>query len=272
MFFRTLLLLCLTLPAHALEVGGRLAQGGFILGTAQAGSTVTVNGKKATMAPDGTFVFGLERHFPTSAVVVEIPKAGKKLAQEVVIEPREWVVEKVIITNTKAKQTINPNTKQTNRAAEEQKAIDEARRTLTYAPHFLGCCQYPLRKADHKWRISGVFGSSRQFNGQERSWHKGLDLAVPTGTPVYPVASGTVVFAADTFFSGNLVLIDHGLGILSAYAHLNKMHVKVGQKLNTDNSLGQVGQTGRASGPHLHWAMYWRQTPIDPILWVEEGT
>ncbi|MBI1309087.1 MAG: peptidoglycan DD-metalloendopeptidase family protein [Proteobacteria bacterium] len=116
---------------------------------------------------------------------------------------------------------------------------------------------------------SGVFGSRRTYNGEEHSWHRGHDLAAPRGTEVRAPAAGVVRLARMTFLTGNLLMLDHGAGVTSVYAHLAKMNVKVGDKVVAGQVIGRVGTTGRSTGPHLHWGMYWQNHPIDPILWVK---
>jgi len=119
--------------------------------------------------------------------------------------------------------------------------------------------------------LSGIYGSSRTYNGEERNWHKGLDIAAPEGTPVYAPQGGVVRAAlADTFFNGNIIVLDHGYGLFSIYAHLRRMAVTEGAKINQGDILGEVGQTGRATGPHLHWGVYWHNIPLDPKLFLTE--
>jgi len=118
---------------------------------------------------------------------------------------------------------------------------------------------------------TGVFGSQRLYNGEERSWHNGVDWAAAVGTPVRAPADGVVRLARDTFMSGNLVMLDHGLGVSTVYAHLDRMDVRVGQSVRAGDVLGTVGTTGRSSGPHLHWGVFWGETPLDPLLWLAEN-
>ena len=90
------------------------------------------------------------------------------------------------------------------------------------------------------------------------------------GTPIKAPADGIVRLARDTFMSGNLVMLDHGGAVTSVYAHMDRMDVKVGDEVKAGDVIGKVGTTGRSSGPHLHWGMYWKNVPIDPILWVRK--
>jgi murein DD-endopeptidase MepM/ murein hydrolase activator NlpD len=115
-------------------------------------------------------------------------------------------------------------------------------------------------------RISSIFGLRRFFNEQARRPHSGLDIAAPEGTPIKAVESGTVIEAGDFFFSGNMVYIDHGQGVISLYAHMNSIEVKTGDKISKGQIIGTVGETGRVTGPHLHLAIIANQTLVDPVL------
>ena len=118
-----------------------------------------------------------------------------------------------------------------------------------------------------KGRITGVYGSQRFYNGEPRRPHFGIDIAAPRGTPVTAPASGTVTLAEpDMYFEGGLVFIDHGLSVTSAYMHLDSLKVKVGDKVKRGDIIATVGSTGRSTGPHLDWRMFWRGARIDPAL------
>ncbi len=113
---------------------------------------------------------------------------------------------------------------------------------------------------------SARFGARRVFNGETRSPHSGADYKAATGTPVMAVADATVALAADHFFSGGSVFLDHGDGLFSMYFHLSKIDVKAGAEVRRGQKIGEVGSTGRATGPHLHFGLRWRGARIDPTL------
>lgn len=112
--------------------------------------------------------------------------------------------------------------------------------------------------------ITSRFGTKRVFNGQMKSFHQGLDLKAPIGTPVRAPAGGKVVLAKDLFFTGNTVILDHGYGVFTIYAHMSQLKVKKGEAVLVNGTLGLSGKTGRASGPHLHWGAVIHKSKVNP--------
>jgi murein DD-endopeptidase MepM/ murein hydrolase activator NlpD len=115
------------------------------------------------------------------------------------------------------------------------------------------------------------FGHRRVFNGQARAPHAGADLHAATGTPIHATNRGRVVLAKDLFFTGNTVIVDHGLGIYSLYAHLSRIDVDVGTMIDRNQVLGLSGATGRVTGPHLHWGIKVQNARVDPFSLVNLG-
>ena len=117
--------------------------------------------------------------------------------------------------------------------------------------------------------LSDVFGSVRVFNGKTSSPHLGLDFRVPTGTPVMAMNDGTVLLARPLYFEGNFVVIDHGQGLLTLYLHLSEFKVKEGDQVKRGQLIALSGGTGRATGPHLHAAVRWQGTYLDPASLIK---
>lgn len=117
-------------------------------------------------------------------------------------------------------------------------------------------------------RFSSPFGFRRIFNDQARNPHSGSDFAAPTGTPVLAVLDGTVVATGDYFFNGQTVIIDHGQGMLTMSCHLSKIRVREGQRVRAGERVGDVGSTGRSTGPHLHLSVSLNRVMVDPMLFI----
>jgi murein DD-endopeptidase MepM/ murein hydrolase activator NlpD len=121
-----------------------------------------------------------------------------------------------------------------------------------------------------KGKISSPFGLKRFFNDQARDPHSGLDIAAPEGKAIAAPANGVVAQTGDYFFNGQTVMIDHGQGIISMMCHLSKIEVVKGQMIKQGDVIGKVGQTGRATGPHLHWGMSINNARVNPLLVLDK--
>jgi murein DD-endopeptidase MepM/ murein hydrolase activator NlpD len=123
-----------------------------------------------------------------------------------------------------------------------------------------------------KGPVSSLFGLQRVYNQQPRPPHSGLDIVAPEGNPVLACSEGKIADTGDYFYTGNTVIINHGMGVFSLYGHLKEIQVKPGESITQGSILGTVGQTGRATGPHLHWSMIMNKTLVDPLLFVTYKT
>ncbi|VAW70510.1 hypothetical protein MNBD_GAMMA09-2185 [hydrothermal vent metagenome] len=164
----------------------------------------------------------------------------------------------------KNKRKVNPYEKDMERILSEKKRKNKARKNWRNA-QVSADFSTPV-----DGRISSIFGLRRFFNEQARRPHSGLDIAAPQGTPIKAVAAGTVIESGDFFFSGNMVYLDHGQGLITLYAHMHKINVQTGDKIHKGQILGLVGETGRVTGPHLHLAVIANQTLVDPLLFLPQ--
>jgi murein DD-endopeptidase MepM/ murein hydrolase activator NlpD len=119
--------------------------------------------------------------------------------------------------------------------------------------------------------ISSRYGKQRYINDQPRSPHLALDIAAAEGTKIIAPAAGKVILVGDFFYSGNYLILDHGFGLLSSYSHMSKIHVQAGDYLKQSDIIGEVGSTGRVTGPHLHWSVYLEKQRINPESLIAEN-
>lgn len=185
---------------------------------------------------------------------------GSSLVSKVEIRGKKYQEQHLTIKN---KRKVNPNEQDMQRITSE--------RVLKRAAKNHWSDSYP--DVDFIWPVNGeissIYGLRRFFNEQERNPHNGLDIAAPEGTDIRAPADGTVIEAGDFFFSGNMVYIDHGQGLISLYAHLSRIDVKPGDVLRRGEILGAVGQTGRVTGAHLHFAVMSNGVLFDPMYLLQ---
>lgn len=242
---------------------GETVQGGLVWATTAPGSAVTLDGEALDILPDGTFFAGFGRDAAaTAALVIEGDRPCRQTLQ---VASREYRISRVEGVPQK---TVTPSQEHLDRIARERALVRAAKGQRLQRPDLLQGAlsgfQWPATG-----RISGVYGSQRIYNGTPGNPHYGVDVAVPTGTPVFAPAGGVVTLAEpDLFFSGGTVILDHGFGLSSSFLHMSKVQVEVGEELVTGDRIGEVGATGRATGPHLDWRMSWRAQRIDPQLLV----
>lgn len=175
------------------------------------------------------------------------------------VQPKDYPVQRLTVRN---QNQVTPDAPTLARIEREKEVTDQLKR------HFSPPSPATDFALPAKGRLSSRFGLRRIFNGEPRNPHGGLDLAIGSGTPVHAPAAGTVLNIGNYFFNGNTVFLDHGQGLISAYMHLSRIDVKEGQRLAQGAPLGASGMTGRATGPHLHWAVFLNGTAVEPELFL----
>ncbi|MEQ8741739.1 M23 family metallopeptidase [Parasphingorhabdus sp.] len=239
---------------------GEAIQGGVMIGDVPAGtSSLTFEGAPIPIDADGKFIIAFNRDAGQAANLVATLDNGQTVRQFINIAPRNWQIEHVSI-----------NRRATTRSAAflalrgpELAQINAARSVHSDSKGWRESFIWPA-----KGRISGQFGSQRIYNGDPGSYHSGVDIAAPAGTYYVAPADGVVTLAASSPFTleGNLLMIDHGMGLNSAFLHSSEILVKEGQQVKRGEPIGRIGSTGSATGPHLHWSMKWNDARIDPTL------
>jgi murein DD-endopeptidase MepM/ murein hydrolase activator NlpD len=236
---------------------GRFEQGGLVIGQAEKGAEVSLNGKPVAVTPTGAFVLGFDRDAAATAELTIKGQVGAVVMQSLAIAPRQWQIERV---DGLPQKLVTPDPQTEAQIAEDNTLMVAARTRTEPVPFYESGFMRPAQG-----RISGVFGSQRILNGIPRAPHMGLDIAGPVGTPVVASADGIVSLAKpDMVLTGQTVIIEHGFGLDTVYIHMSDIKVVDGQRVKQGDVIGAIGQTGRATGPHLHFGVTWFNTRLDP--------
>jgi murein DD-endopeptidase MepM/ murein hydrolase activator NlpD len=188
--------------------------------------------------------------------------SGAEQRIEFTVRPKEYAVQRITI---KQKRFVNPTAEDLKRFERDRRAIHTAFNTWSDEPVVSLRFRLPARG-----RLSGPFGLKRFFNDQPRQPHSGIDIAATRGTTVVAPAPGRVLGNADYFFNGQTVFLDHGQGLVSMFNHLDKFLVTPGERVAPGQPIGEIGMTGRATGPHLHWSVSLNDSRVDPLLFVAD--
>jgi murein DD-endopeptidase MepM/ murein hydrolase activator NlpD len=241
------------------ELTGEAIQGGIIVGKTDPGTKAILDGEPLMMSALGNFVFGFDRdHEGAAHLDLEYPDETRE-SLLIDVAKREYDVQRI---EGVASRYVSPSAEQLARIRSESVIKRAAKPQDTDANWFAERFIWPV-----KGTITGTFGLARFFNGEARRPHFGVDVAAPTGTPVAAPAPGVVTLAEpDLYFEGGLIFLDHGQGLISALMHLSRVDVQVGDEVAQGDIIGAVGATGRVTGAHLDWRMYWRSAHVDPAL------
>jgi hypothetical protein len=260
-----LVLLTLLVPAAVLADGGPdwalndpVEQGALVRGSCAGGCRVELDGRAVRVDRQGRFVLGFDRDHGASARLELVWRDGRRVSRRLEVRQRAWDVQR--IDGLPPAQVSPSDPALLARIERERAAIRRARGQDSELDGLWAGFVWPTEGPR-----SGVFGSQRVLNGQPRAPHLGVDIAAPEGTPVGAAAAGIVRLAEpDLFFTGGTVIIDHGHGVGTIYAHLSRIEVAAGDSVVQGQPIGAVGRTGRATGPHLHLGLYWFDRAVDP--------
>lgn len=205
-------------------------------------------------------LLGIPLDTPPGPLNIHINGTGGKSRQITLqVLGKDYPVQRLSLKN---QNQVTPDEETLARIQREKEVTDQLKR------HFSAASPATDFALPANGRLSSRFGLRRIFNGEPRNPHGGLDLAVGSGTPIHAPAKATVLNTGDYFFNGNTVFLDHGQGLISAYMHLSRVDVKEGQQLRQGEAIGLSGATGRATGPHLHWAVFLNGTAVEPELFL----
>ncbi len=266
-FLSALLLLCLTLNAHAADsyitrLLNKPVPGGVAvieLGTGAQAPKASYQGKPVLVVKEQD----------TWRAIVGIPLTVKPGPQQIssggrdlnfTVGSKKYPEQRITLKN---KRQVNPNPADIKRIDNELAVQIKAYRTFSPTTPSNLLLDKPVNGP-----LSSKFGVRRFFNGEERNPHAGLDFAVPAGTPIKTPAAGKVILIGNYFFNGNTVFVDHGQGFISMFCHMSKIDTKVGQQLARGDVVGKVGSTGRATGPHMHWNVSLNDARVDPAIFI----
>jgi murein DD-endopeptidase MepM/ murein hydrolase activator NlpD len=241
---------------------GQFVQGGLVVGSIEPGSRVSQDGQRVRVSDRGEFLLGFGRDAPAqSTLVVELPD-GRTITDTLSVKAREYRIQRI---DGLPKRKVSPRKPEDlARIKADSAAVGKARARDDDRQDFRDGFVWPAQGP-----ISGVYGSQRVLNGQPRRPHFGIDIAAPTGTPVYAPAAGVVTLVVpDMFFSGGTLIVDHGHKLSSTFLHLHRILVEVGDRVEQGDVIAEIGATGRVTGAHLDWRINLRDRRIDPQLLV----
>ena len=252
-------------PARAeAALRGEFVQGTLIRGRTEPGATVTIDGTKLGLTAAGDFAFGFayDRTKPAE-LAIRLP-GGASEAKSIPVAAREYKVQRI---DGLPEKFVEPPASVLKRIERDNKLIGAARARDTDEAWFAEDFDWPV-----KGPVTGVYGSRRILNGAEKRPHFGVDIAAGEGKAIRAPAGAIVAMAdPDLYYTGGTVILDHGHGVSSSYLHMSRLDVKVGDRLAKGDTIGAVGKTGRATGPHLCWRLNWFQERLDAALVVPKA-
>jgi len=256
-FYIYLFFLIFSTNSYSIEFKGEFKQGSFILGKTSPENKISIDDRNIRVSKDGYFAFGLDRDRKNDVIIkIKKNRDSEKIIKKVF--KREYKIQR--IDGLPPKQ-VTPPPEVYERIKKDNILIGKARSIDTAFDFFKKKFIYPI----DKYIITGVYGSQRILNGKPRRPHYGIDFHASEGTPVKAMMDGEVTLAeTDMYFTGGTIIFDHGHGISTLYMHMKDINVKIGQKIKQGQIVGTLGQSGRATGPHLDIRLNWFDVKLDP--------
>lgn len=250
-------LLGFSTTASATQLCGKKAQGEILVGYDPQVAKVILNDIEYSASPEGKFLVALGRDNNKSQTITLINKKGQSKKIDLEVAPTKWDIQKI---NGVPQKKVTPSKNDQAEIKREQTSVHQALQNGLEQNYWQQGFVQPVIG-----RISGEFGGQRIMNGIAKASHQGVDVAAAEGTKIKASGDGVVTLSGgDFFYSGNMIVIDHGYNLSTIYAHMKSTNVKIGDSVKKGQIIGEVGKTGRATGAHLHWGASLNGTRFDP--------
>lgn len=256
---------CFNALAQDVRLCGKFEQGELLFGTAKNAVGVVFNGTDFSVNDKGEFLIAFARNEKTNSVLEVVYQNNVSEKYDIQIKKHDWDVQSI---KGVAQNKVTPSQKDEIEILREKNDVKNALALSdNLAQNWKNGFILPL-----KGRISGHFGNQRIFNSIPKSPHSGTDIAAISGSKIFAAGDGKVLLAGGNYFySGNMIIIDHGQNLQTIYAHLSKTLVNVGDFVKKGDVIGLVGATGRATGPHLHWGATVKNVRFRPHSLLENN-
>jgi len=237
-------------------IRGQATQGDMLVYQTEPETVVMQDGTAIALSENGYFAIGFH-HNDTKTRTITLSRNGKTTSFSLSPEIRNYQIERI---DGLASAMVTPEQAVLDRISKDRQDVQEARNHLsTQEDGLINGIDWPVTG-----RITGIYGSRRILNGNERQPHYGIDIAVPTGTAIRASADGIVRLAHELYFTGGTIIIDHGFGLNTTYSHLSDIYVRPDQPVKRGDVIAIAGSTGRSTGPHLDWRVNLGAKRLDP--------
>ncbi|MCK4957706.1 MAG: M23 family metallopeptidase [Candidatus Cloacimonetes bacterium] len=243
---------------------GSPEQGGLMLGKVSNDVENVFFDYKPIQISDNQFFIGFDRDEKLNHIITFVLKNGEMISQKFAIKAQKYDIQEITLPKSKKQYYEKPDLELTARINSEARILRKTRDKIVSNERINICDKFS--RAVIGGHISSVFGSQRIINKVPKRPHNGIDIVKPIGTPVMAMNAGIVALSGHYFYNGKFVLIDHGYGLSSIYIHLSENLVELGDSVQTGDIIGKLGDTGRSTGPHLHWGIDFNGKRLDPQL------